>query len=170
MAPVDKVQTRSPLTLNMNAATRFAGRRPNQNNVTGNATEYVIPFANGGDLYDTDGTVSAGVFTAPSSGVYAFTGSVRMDGMGASVTLAQLSIVHYAAAPATTQINRAVANLVPNGAINTAGIWRGQVSAFFFLEAGERAELRVRVDGLGTDSADLVGDNGETFFNINLLG
>ena len=166
----EKIQTRAPVTMNNNLVTRFAGIRPNQNNVTGNGTEYTIPFANPDDRFDTQGAVSAGVFTAPTAGMFAFSGGVRMDGMGATVTAAQLSLVKLAALPASTELQRSSVNLVPNGGATSAGTWRATISDLIFLEAGQRVELRVQVTGLGADTADLVGNAGETFLNINGLG
>jgi hypothetical protein len=166
----EKVQHRNPAIMNFNKAVRHEAIRPNQNNVTGNGTDYIINFANSDERYDTDGMVSAGVFTAPGSAIYAFSGGVRLDGMGATVTAAQLSIVHLEALPSTTIKKRIDTNLVPNGGVTTAGTWRGAVSAFFFMEKDERVNLRVQVSGLGADSADLVGTGGETFLHINAMG
>ncbi len=166
----EKVEVRSPLTLNMGLVTRYAATRPNQANVTGNNTEYTIPFGAANERFDTKLAGAAGVFTAPTAGMYALSGGVRMDGMGATVTAAELSLVKQAVNPDTTELQRSSVNLVPNGGATSAGTWRATISDLIFLEAGQRVTLRVRVNGLGSDSADLIGNAGETFLNINGLG
>lgn len=168
-AKAEKIQHRNPGIMNLNKAVRCEVTKPSTNNVTGNGTDYTITFNNGNERYDTDAMQNAGVFTTPASAIYALTGGVRMDGMGATVTAAQLSIVHLAA-DGTTVIKRIDSNLVPNGGVTSAGTWRGTVSSFFFIEKGEKVNLRVQVSGLGADTADLVGTNGETFLHINALG
>jgi hypothetical protein len=169
MTPNAKLVFDSPRVAAMNRAVRAEYRRTNRSNVTGNNTDYTIPFVGVQAIYDEPGVVEDGVFTAPSSGVYQFTFGVRMDGMGASVTAAELALVHLEALPGTAVINRFAANLLPDGGSTSASTWRGTISVSVFMRSDERIIPRVRVNGLGADTADLIGDGGETYFHVNAV-
>lgn len=164
----------------VNPANQFTGYDPTQtdsarpvffhaklgstaSNVTGNNTTYQVICDT--EVYDTSGSHNAsnGKFTADRAGVYRFSGGVEITGMNAgTVTAATLTLLIEDAAGTT--VATFVNNLVPPNGDATATTWKGEITREFYLADASTAKLKVTVNGLGGDTADLVAGN-DTFFS-----
>lgn len=121
-------------------------------NVTGNNTAYTVL---GAQVYDTGPSYNAGtgVWTAVRSGYFMFHGAAAVTNM-ASATSAIVAL--RVLDPLGNLIQEVPSNLVPDGGVNTAVSWRGETRAVRYLEKGSTVRLRVTVNGLGADTADMI--------------
>lgn len=134
----------------------------NDNNVTGDGTTYTLgtnvaftkSFDNGSN-FSTNG-----IFTAPVTGKYYFSGSCLVGGIGILFTSSILSI-------ATPLLTLTILGN-PGALINASGQTTIHLSGIVSLNASDTATFKIQVSG-STKTADVIGGNGSTYFQGFLI-
>ena len=139
-----------------------AGLSAAANNVTGNGDIYTIVFnattVNKGGSYDT----TTGIFTAPATGTYLFTGSAIFSGLAAGNTSASMFIV----TTVTTFNNR----LGAIGLIrDTDNRCSGDITRIVAMSEGDTCRINTQVSGTSKD-VDIIASIGGTNFSGFLIG
>ena len=124
-------------------------------NVTGNGVYYHVPynacwFNNGGNF-----AVGTGTFTAPSDGMYIFTGSVQLTGITDET---------YALIRLTTSNNTYNGNYVPVQNFQVNGQINFQVSKVVWMDAGDTAFIAIMATGHGSNDCDVASSVAYTTF------
>jgi hypothetical protein len=127
----------------------LAVRNGNVSNVTGNGTTYNPVFNN--ELYDIGSNYDngTGIFTAPKAGVYLFTYSIYLTGVGTSMTFAVLS-VNTTSGTTLSQFGR------KSGETTDIIL---QTACLRKMAAGNTAQCAITISGGPGDTADLYGPN-----------
>lgn len=127
------------------------------NNATGNNTEYSVVCDT--EIFDLGGNFSAGVFTAAMAGRYQLTAQVDVRNM-ATVTQIFLKIVTS---------NRTYSQCYFPTSTALTGI-AVSISAFADIDSGDTASVTITINGLGADTANVIGDATMlTFFSGHLV-
>lgn len=128
-----------------------------RSNVTGDGTWYSVPFEV--EQADPENCVAAGVFTAPTKGLYSFQAAVRMAG-GASHTWAQLSI---------TSVGGASYSAFFGVEVGAESVFPLAGATTFQLMQGDTVRVDVRVGG-GTKTLRVEASVNECWFTGHLIG
>ena len=146
------VKSAQPALLAYNAST--------QNNVTGSGTGYTVPFAT--EVYDQGGDFATPTFTAPVTGRYLVTTSVRLSGVTNTATRGLIYIVSsnrdYVIAPGNP------------GAQDAAGEWEMSATAICDLDTSDTFTIAIYVFGESSDITDVMGTSyPTTYLSVCLL-
>lgn len=133
----------------------YAYNSADQQNVTGNGTNYLVQFNS--EIYDqnSDFNTSTYIFTAPVAGRYLFIGQVNIA--EAAGTLMNPYIQTTSRAFQSFNVSPTVAKSVNN---ELSIIYY----AFDTMAAGDTAQMRLIISGAAGDTVDITGGAGETFF------
>jgi hypothetical protein len=128
-------------------------------NVTGNGTEYTVPFAT--EIADSGADFATPTFTAPSAGSYLICGAIGIAGWSGTPNNARNRIV---TSNRTYDFN--------------FGNWAGMAGASVVvghsfsmicdMDAADTAHLTVYVAGIGADTLDI--SSGSTFMSVAKVG
>lgn len=133
----------------------------NINNVTGNGTQYEI-VSNWTENFDIGGNFSAGVFTAPITGIYSFEGCINMQGL----TGLTLMNFQFLVGGDSYYFWEGVPIPGSNGRMSASGAITVSISS------GTTVSMRVQGQGAVGDTADVSGQAGPlfTYFSGSLIG
>jgi len=127
--------------------------------VTGDGTDYVVPFDDlvSGSASDFD--VTTGIFTAPIGGLYMFTSSLRVIG-GSTHDNAVISL-HFSNNPVYVRSAEYATDQTTQN-VSISGITR-------YMRSGDTVEVIVSVAG-GTKTVEVQGEGQNCYFMATLLG
>ncbi len=124
---------------------------------TGNNTEVTVDFNI--EVYDQAGNFASDTFTAPITGIYSFVASVRFSDLDGNVTQTLLTIVTSNG----TYYDWTVA-AAPNETTRTINF-----ATIADMDVGDTAVVKLKINGIGADTADIEAGAGITFFSGCLI-
>jgi hypothetical protein len=114
------------------------------------------------ESYDVGANFASNTFTAPVTGKYIFTASIRVDSLDSSAS------EHNDMAIVTS--NRSYKNIFDlRGLSADPTYWTFTINAVADMDAGDTAFVQFYQDG-GTAQSDIKNDSGRTYFSGYLLG